>query len=85
MSRLATRFLISLIRVYQATFAGILGGNCRFHPSCSEYAIAAIQQHGAARGTVHSARRLLKCGPWSRGGVDNVRSARPTKQEVTHG
>ncbi|MEI6563117.1 MAG: membrane protein insertion efficiency factor YidD [bacterium] len=66
------RFFIILIRIYQHTLAAVLGGQCRFHPSCSEYGVEAIQVHGAWRGLGLGIRRVLKCHPWHPGGVDPV-------------
>ncbi len=64
--------LLALIRAYQWVLSPILGSNCRFHPSCSEYARQAVQRHGALRGTWLAVRRLGKCHPWHPGGVDHV-------------
>ena len=69
--------LIGVIRGYRLTLAGLLGGRCRFHPSCSHYAEEAIQNVGAFRGVALSAWRILRCSPFSAGGVDQPpRSAR---------
>ena len=62
--------LIGLVRVYRVTLAGLLGGQCRFYPSCSEYAMTAIRNVGAIRGTVLAAWRVLRCSPLTPGGVD---------------
>ena len=64
--------LVSLIRLYQYLFRPLLGANCRFAPSCSEYAREAIEKHGAARGTLLAARRVLRCHPYHSGGYDPV-------------
>jgi len=61
-----------LIRAYQQVLGPIFGGNCRFHPSCSQYAAEAIERHGAGRGSWLAIRRLLRCHPFSPGGVDMV-------------
>ncbi len=60
------------IRVYQLTLSPILGGQCRFYPSCSSYTRQAIDKHGISKGLGLGARRLLKCHPFHPGGVDNV-------------
>lgn len=73
--------LIGVIRAYQITLSGWVGGHCKYFPSCSRYAIEAIQTHGASRGVVLASWRLLRCNPLSLGGVDHVpprRDARPT-------
>lgn len=67
------RALLSLpIRAYQLLISPLLGPSCRFHPSCSHYAIEAIDTHGAGRGLWLSARRLARCHPWCEGGHDPV-------------
>ncbi|OGI37403.1 MAG: membrane protein insertion efficiency factor YidD [Candidatus Muproteobacteria bacterium RBG_16_64_10] len=67
------RALLSLpIRAYQLLISPLLGPSCRFHPSCSHYAIEAIETHGAGRGLWLSARRIARCHPWCEGGHDPV-------------
>ena len=63
---------IAAIRVYQVTLGVFLGGHCRFVPSCSNYALEALQSHGALRGTWLTVRRLLRCHPWGPHGSDPV-------------
>ena len=69
-----TTILIALIRVYQRTLSRLLlaafGPVCRFEPSCSRYAVACLEGHGALRGTLLSVRRLCKCHPFHPGGYD---------------
>lgn len=60
------------IRLYQWTVRPLLGPNCRFVPSCSDYAAEAIATHGALRGTGLAARRIARCNPWCAGGHDPV-------------
>ncbi|MGE4062183.1 MAG: membrane protein insertion efficiency factor YidD [Rhodospirillaceae bacterium] len=62
------------IRAYQITVSPLLGPRCRFHPSCSQYACEAITAHGAAKGAVLAAKRLLRCHPWGGSGIDPVPS-----------
>jgi uncharacterized protein len=62
--------LIGLIRLYRATVAGWFGGQCRFHPTCSDYAEQAIRARGAVAGAALGAWRVLRCHPFSQGGVD---------------
>ena len=64
-----------LVRAYQVLLGPFLGGNCRFYPSCSQYACEAIERHGARRGSWLALCRLLRCHPFSPGGVDLVPEA----------
>jgi uncharacterized protein len=63
---------ILLIRGYQATLGLLIGGHCRFHPSCSHYALDAYREWGALRGTWLSLRRILRCHPFGGHGYDPV-------------
>ena len=63
---------VALVRAYQLLIGPLAGGSCKYHPSCSEYAADAIRTYGLARGTVLAGWRLLRCNPWSDGGVDKV-------------
>jgi uncharacterized protein len=60
------------IRLYQWFLSPLLGQRCRYYPSCSEYAVQAVQRFGILRGAVLAGWRLLRCNPWSRGGFDPV-------------
>lgn len=64
--------LILLVRAYQYLLSPWLGSRCRFAPSCSHYAVEALQRHGALRGTWLAARRIGRCHPWHPGGYDPV-------------
>jgi putative membrane protein insertion efficiency factor len=64
--------LIGLVRAYQLIFRPILGSNCRFTPSCSDYALEAVREYGAVRGGYLATRRILRCNPWHPGGDDPV-------------
>ena len=64
------KLLIFLIRIYQRTLSPLLGNVCRFEPSCSRYAVACLENHGALRGSLLSAVRLCKCHPFHPGGID---------------
>jgi len=66
------RLLIGLLRGYQYLISPLLGNHCRFYPTCSHYAIEAIETHGAVRGTGLALGRLLRCHPWHAGGYDPV-------------
>ena len=67
-----SKLLTFLLRAYQLTISPLMRPSCRFHPSCSNYAIEAIKVHGAARGGWLAARRVCRCHPWNDGGVDLV-------------
>lgn len=64
--------LLLLLKGYKLCISPFLGQNCRFHPSCSDYARDAIASHGAWRGALLAGRRLCKCHPWNPGGIDPV-------------
>jgi uncharacterized protein len=64
--------LLALIRVYQYTLRPLLGANCRFYPSCSDYAREALEKHGAMKGVWLAVRRILRCHPYHPGGYDPV-------------
>ena len=66
------RSLIKVIKFYQKYFSPLLGQNCRFHPTCSQYALAALRIHGTYGGTVLAIKRIMKCNPWGGSGIDNV-------------
>ncbi len=74
------KLVISLIKIYQKTLSfdhGILKGfyphgYCRFHPSCSEYAVRAIDKYGVLKGGIKAIRRIWRCNPWNKGGWDPV-------------
>ena len=63
--------LLALIGVYRLTLGQVIGGNCRFYPTCSSYAQQAIREQGAARGSVLAIWRILRCSPLTAGGVDH--------------
>ena len=67
---------IGVVRTYQWTIRPLIGANCRFWPSCSDYAIDALRGHGALRGGALTARRVLRCNPWHEGGWDPVPDTR---------
>jgi putative membrane protein insertion efficiency factor len=62
--------LIQFVLLYRATLGRFLGGQCRYHPTCSQYAIDAITKHGAARGSWLAMKRIARCHPWAQGGYD---------------
>jgi putative membrane protein insertion efficiency factor len=65
-----TRLALLPIRLYQVLVSPLLGRRCKYHPSCSQYALDAFEEFGLLRGTVLACWRLLRCNPWSHGGVD---------------
>ncbi|MBS0629931.1 MAG: membrane protein insertion efficiency factor YidD [Verrucomicrobia bacterium] len=69
---LIKHLFIFLIRLYQWTISPLIGKSCRFYPSCSHYCVEAIQKHGAGRGLWLGIKRIVKCGPWHKGGIDQV-------------
>ena len=68
----AARVLRGGVRAYQLVLSPVLGGQCRFFPSCSAYAMDALAAHGAVHGSALAARRILRCHPWNEGGYDPV-------------
>jgi uncharacterized protein len=60
------------VYLYRYTLGVVFPATCKYHPSCSQYAIDALRQYGLARGSVLAGWRLLRCNPWSHGGVDKV-------------
>jgi uncharacterized protein len=64
--------LLAPVRLYQRAVSPGLPARCKYHPSCSEYAVQAVRSYGVIRGAVLAAWRLLRCNPWSHGGVDFV-------------
>jgi putative membrane protein insertion efficiency factor len=69
---LIARLLIALVRAYRYALSPWWGNQCRFSPSCSEYAIEALGRHGALKGALLAARRIGRCHPWHAGGFDPV-------------
>lgn len=69
---LAIAPLVVLLKFYQYAISPLLGRSCRFDPSCSHYAVLALQRHGAIKGLWLAARRVGRCHPWHPGGYDPV-------------
>ena len=74
------RILIKGIHLYRLILSPLLGQQCRFEPTCSRYGEEAIEKHGALRGSWLTIVRILKCGPWHKGGYDPV----PENNVVNH-
>jgi len=68
----ARRGLVLLARLYQVTLSPLIGGQCRFVPTCSSYFVEAVKKRGAVRGTLMGLWRIVRCNPFSRGGYDPV-------------
>ncbi|MDZ5661380.1 membrane protein insertion efficiency factor YidD [Nocardioides sp. zg-1308] len=79
--------LIAVIRAWRFAISPLYGQVCRYHPSCSAYALEAVTEHGATRGTWLSVRRLTRCHPWAAGGYDPVpsRTAPVAESPATRG
>jgi hypothetical protein len=78
------RFLITLIHAYQRAISPRLGASCRFLPTCSHYAIEAIEIHGAFKGSLLAVWRILRCNPLSKGGFDPVPVRRDPRGPTPH-
>lgn len=64
--------IVGLLRAYRFLISPLYGQVCRYHPTCSAYALEAVQRHGALRGTWFAVRRIARCHPWALGGYDPV-------------
>jgi len=75
-----TYFLIKLIKVYKFLLSPLLGDNCRYFPTCSDYSIESLQKHGLSKGLLLSFKRILSCHPWGKGGFDPVQEEMKVKK-----
>jgi putative membrane protein insertion efficiency factor len=75
--------VVGVLRFYQRWISPAFGPRCRYYPSCSEYAVQAVQRFGILRGLVLAGWRLLRCNPWSRGGFDPVDDQRLFRPKAT--
>ncbi len=66
--------ILALIKVYQWTLSPLLGGACRYYPSCSSYTYGAVERFGALKGSWMGIKRILRCNPWHEGGYDPIPS-----------
>jgi uncharacterized protein len=80
--KLVRGLAVAPIRLYQLVISPALGERCKYYPSCSEYAAQAIQRFGILRGLVLAGWRLLRCNPWSHGGLDPVEDQRLFKRQT---
>lgn len=83
MQHLIQRLLIGLVQGYRWFLSPWLGSNCRFTPTCSTYALEALQTHGAGRGSALTLKRLVRCHPWCAGGHDPVPDANAHRKLFT--
>jgi len=74
---------VLVLRAYRAVISPLYGDVCRYYPSCSAYALQAIQQYGVIVGSVLGVRRIIRCHPWAAGGIDDV-PRRRRQYRVTH-
>ena len=75
--------LITVIKGYQRFVSPLFAPSCRYYPCCSSYAVQAIDRHGAAKGSLLTIVRLVRCNPWSAGGIDKVPRAGEWRSPVT--
>ncbi len=76
--------LIGFLRLYRLLISPLYGQVCRFHPTCSAYALGAVERHGALLGSYLAARRLIRCHPWNAGGYDPVPERRRRHRVFDH-
>lgn len=76
--------LIGLLRAYRLLISPLYGQVCRYHPTCSAYALEAVTVHGSVRGTWMAARRVARCHPWAAGGYDPVPAAPHARSARSH-
>ncbi len=74
---------VLILRGYRAVISPLYGDVCRYYPSCSHYALQAIQKHGVVKGVWLGSARIARCHPWARGGVDDVPENSRTNYGVT--
>jgi uncharacterized protein len=75
-SRALATIVLAPVRLYQRFISPALPARCKYHPTCSAYAVEAVREYGVLRGTVLAAWRLARCNPWSNGGYDPVSEQR---------
>jgi putative membrane protein insertion efficiency factor len=73
---------VLILRAYRAVISPLYGDVCRYYPSCSAYALGAIQQHGVVKGVGLGIWRIARCHPWAKGGIDDVPVRRPRSRNL---
>lgn len=76
--------VVGLLKAYRFAISPLYGQVCRYHPSCSAYALQAVETHGVLRGTCLAVRRLGRCHPWAAGGYDPVPAAHDPEDSAHH-
>lgn len=71
MNKMFSLIIIAVVRIYQCSISPLLGKNCRFLPTCSEYAVEVVKSHGPFKGTYLAFKRIMKCHPFGGSGIDN--------------
>jgi putative membrane protein insertion efficiency factor len=74
---------VLILRGYRAVISPLYGDVCRYYPSCSAYALGAIQQHGVVKGVALGTWRIARCHPWAKGGVDDVPPRHVPRYQIT--
>jgi uncharacterized protein len=75
--------MVAVLLAYRAVISPLYGDVCRYYPSCSKYALQAIQHHGVIRGVWLGSHRLARCHPWAEGGVDDIPAAPHTRIAIS--
>lgn len=73
---------IALVKFYRLVISPWMPSSCRYHPTCSQYSLEALQKHGALKGIWLTAKRILRCHPWSDGGYDPVPEPHSTSKKI---
>lgn len=74
---------VAILTVYRKVISPLYGDVCRYYPSCSHYTLQAIQHHGVIRGVWLGTRRIARCHPWAKGGIDDIPADRHSRYAVT--